>query len=369
MMTNTRSVISARARYGLGFLAVMALSCAVVWLEESSINFGDGSRRKEWAYMHRDPHDSWVRPVRGGSSSCARHSTRLPRIFPTIADHTTIADHNKTTASIQKIHILGERNSGTKYIGNLLRAAFGSRYSTASNGPKHELADFTTEYERNIPIYRFKHMFRHDLLNATEEAEVEKMTQTLWLLVVRNPCDWIDAMYRLPWHLCPQGKIDWCRRQSKVDRIGQTLRMSRKDFMQVNWTDWNEVKRLPLDRNVEDYSYHKIFALRTHKLRLMMQLIKLHPHNIQVVHLNDVAKRSEVFIQELVDTFGLELYPRFNTSFPRRSQVKTSICLPEKEWAIAQKEIDWELEAFFGFSQLDCRMCLDRRESPKALVL
>ena len=53
-----------------------------------------------------------------------------------------------------------------------------------------------------IPVLEFKHMFRHSLLSETEIDELKLHTDSLWILAVRSPCDWADAMFRKPWHLC-----------------------------------------------------------------------------------------------------------------------------------------------------------------------
>ena len=45
-------------------------------------------------------------------------------------------------------------------------------------------------FASGIPVLMHKHMFRHDLLNETELAEIEARTDILWILVVRSPCDW-----------------------------------------------------------------------------------------------------------------------------------------------------------------------------------
>lgn len=271
--------------------------------------------------------------------------------------NSSIAIPSMPLQPIQKIHILGERNSGTKYVGKLLRVAFSSRYSTP--GPKDELSQFTTEYERNIPVFKFKHMFRHDTLYSTELSQLKEMTNALWLLVVRNPCDWVDAMYRKPWHLCPPNKsIEWCANQTNIDLMDQTLGMTRKQFLQQEWSDWQEVRHQhKRDKMYYYLSYHNIFALRQHKLQFMLQLMELHPHNVQVVHLKDVSRRPDIFLIDLIRDFQLQVSPRLNVTARTNSKPKSSICLPAKEWAVAQQEIDWELEAQFGFTRLDCRLC------------
>lgn len=32
-------------------------------------------------------------------------------------------------------------------------------------------------------------------------------------------------------------------------------------------------------------------------------------------------------------------------------------CLSKDEWEIAQREIDWQMESYFGYTFLDCHLC------------
>jgi hypothetical protein len=52
------------------------------------------------------------------------------------------------------------------------------------------------KFSSGIPVLLHKHMFRHDLLNETELAEIKARTDILWVLVVRSPCDWYVVLLR-----------------------------------------------------------------------------------------------------------------------------------------------------------------------------
>lgn len=43
----------------------------------------------------------------------------------------------------------------------------------------------------------------------------------------------------------------------------------------------------------------------------------------------------------------------------------TTVCLTNHEWDAAQSNIDWRLEAEFGFSPFDCRMCYGYEKSTR----
>ena len=56
--------------------------------------------------------------------------------------------------------------------------------------PPNTMGSKLERFSSGIPVLLHKHMFRHDLLNETELAEIKARTDILWVLVVRSPCDW-----------------------------------------------------------------------------------------------------------------------------------------------------------------------------------
>ena len=76
---------------------------------------------------------------------------------------------------------LGERNSGTTFVSNTLAKAF---------DPTNSMGSTLEKFASGVPVLLHKHMFRHDLLNATEIEKIKARTDILWVLVVRSPCDW-----------------------------------------------------------------------------------------------------------------------------------------------------------------------------------
>lgn len=98
---------------------------------------------------------------------------------------------NKTN----RIHLLGERNSGTNYIESILKTSL----------LEEKYGNFSLKYPfaSGIPVLDFKHMWRHDLLDSKELKIIEENQDSLWLLVVRSPCSWADGMYRNPGTCAP----------------------------------------------------------------------------------------------------------------------------------------------------------------------
>lgn len=216
---------------------------------------------------------------------------------------TTNSHHHPPTnptppQSPTNIYILGERNSGTNYAASILKKAFvPPNKNNIIDDPSRSHEAFSSD----IPIFRHKHMFRHSLLNETEMQEISRRTDILWILVVRRPCDWAEAMKRLPWHMCNSTDIaSDCPGEKFIGfQHSKTLELySLAEFMQLEWGDWPESSNF---RNLsfvsKDFIYRNIFELRRHKLQLMKQIVDIVPRNVKIVRLHELELSPELMIQ------------------------------------------------------------------------
>ena len=133
-----------------------------------------------------------------------------------------------------EIYVLGERNSGTNYAAAVLRKAF---------DPPNEVDPTRTHeyFSSNIPILKHKHMFTHSLLNEEELAEISNRTDILWILAVRSPCEWAEAMKRLPWHMCyPNNITAECPRDKMIgfEHYEELKIYTLAEFFEMEWGDW-----------------------------------------------------------------------------------------------------------------------------------
>jgi hypothetical protein len=258
----------------------------------------------------------------------------------------TLSDFNRTMQRIRRIYLLGERNSGTNYIERILLNAFpeNRRPFVPRDNKKFPFAS-------HIPVFKFKHMMnRLYLLNATELEEIaQTVMNSLWLLIVRSPCDWVDAMYRTPWHLCPPN--DPLRCPGKYIGVNREAveNLTRAEFFRIRWQDYSD-----------DFGFENIFALRTFKLKIYAQLMSVIPQDrIKVTKMNDVEVSPERFVKDMVKQFDLNLRYGYQRQIPSHKQHST-LCLTEEEQELAWSSIDWDLEALFGFTRLDCHTCAQR---------
>jgi len=254
------------------------------------------------------------------------------------------------------IYVLGERNSGTNYAAGVLRKAF--------NTPNEVDSSRTHEYfSSDIPVLRHKHMLRHSLLDEAELSEISKRTDILWVLAVRSPCEWAEAMKRNPWHMCyPNNITSECPGAKFIgfEHKRHLTKYTLSEFFQMEWGDWPESTNF---RNLsfvteDNFIYRNLFQLRRHKLMLMKQIIDAVPRNVKIVRLHELERSPETFIKNLILEFNVTLK---ENHVPQRPSNKIHVekCLTYDEWEIAQREIDWRIESHFGYTFLDCHLCYD----------
>jgi len=235
---------------------------------------------------------------------------------------------------IKGFKVIGERNSGTNYMQGLLEGAF-------------------PNYTSNYPEGPFKHMFGHSLFQESYlKARNEIATDIIWVFMVRKPCDWADGMFRKPHHICPPTKPSDCKEliTGPVTGYGDLNGITREEFMNLPMYDSAELS------DGEVLAYSNIFKLRAHKLRKMKQIMDLFPHRSIIVDYEVVKKAPGVFIHDLVQQFNFTVDPTFNSG-GSSNRIHSAMCLNEKEWVIAQKNIDWSMEGLFGHHNLQCHQC------------
>lgn len=144
-------------------------------------------------------------------------------------------------------------------------------------------------------------MFRHSLLDETELSIISNRTDILWILAVRSPCEWAEAMKRNPWHVCYPNNIssecpgaEFIGFEHKSVLKNYTL----SEFFEMEWGDWPESTNF---RNLsfvgKQFIYPNIFQLRRHKLMLMKQIIDAVPRNVKIVRLHELERSPEIFVQ------------------------------------------------------------------------
>ena len=271
------------------------------------------------------------------------------------------------------IYLLGERNSGTTFVSNTLANGF---------EPPNTIGSDLEKFSSDVPVLLHKHMFRHDLLNQDEIDEIRGRDDILWIMVVRSPCDWAEGMFRKPYHFCSPKKPEMCGPKSDPKKkiwLNQNHMLGIKlleFFTTVEWSDWAESVPFLREGGEEsgdisiskvsayNYTYPNVWALRRHKLSIMKQIIDAVPRNVKFVRLKEFEKYPELLMQGIVNEFNMTVKENYEAQPPSQVSHSTA-CLTPEEWVAAQDQIDWKLEAEFGFSPFDCRMCYGYNKSKR----
>ena len=101
---------------------------------------------------------------------------------------------NQLLPPIQQISLIGERNSGTRWIYEHLTECFGRQITVKRR------------------LVRYKHWFQHDVIPDV------RVNGTLVIAQFRDPMLWVDGMRRKPRHAPMHCNLDW------------------KDFVKTPWT-------------------------------------------------------------------------------------------------------------------------------------
>ena len=352
---------------------------------------------------------------------------------------------------VSRIYLLGERNSGTNYVEEALFRAFRS-YSRWNSDTKIDLNQkkkqnvqeflrqgrnlpgkrprvkrkkLANPFSNDIPVFQSKHMFRQTLLNETEYQTLvqyfrghsnndnqPRSSRALFVLVVRSPCEWADAMRRKPWHLCPtqpfgaqqqnQGnnenmdeytEDELCHGSPYIMMQAQpeTQTMSLEDFARQPWKEWaihnihylnHHKQQAPQNDVVRPHTpghymppFDHIFQLRTFKLQLMAQVIQAAQEAVTsfrhemalpivLIHLRDFEAAPHRTIMEVSERHGLTLEPYYQPLSPTSHELHQYQCISPTmaEWIHgggSKMVVNWTLEQeHFGFvPSQECQPC------------
>lgn len=223
-------------------------------------------------------------------------------------------DYKSNNSDIHNFTILGERHSGTNYLQRLFTGD--DCWSTKS------------EYHAfDIPItwdFGFKHWFGFESKKIYEHGD-----NTLFICLVRDPFDWITAMYYLKHH------------------VPDTLSQSLLQFVTNEWWSTGKNHEIMVDRNyITNERYKNIFEMRKYKMHYILYMIPLICKNFVIMKYEDfLTNNTENFLNFISVTYGLKLIsnPPVNTYKPKNHKW----VLDNKELDVKQiisSNLDWNLE-------------------------
>ena len=213
---------------------------------------------------------------------------------------------------INNFHILAERNSGTNYIERLIPKAFDIPI-TFDFGPKH-------------------------FMGLSNEA-IAKSNDTLFLCLVRNPYDWLTALFNakhhVPFHMTTFEK-----------------------FLLSEWYSIHHSKGHPDygkermdDRYWMDNTRHKnICEMRSRKFKYLKHDITNLAKNRYHIRYEDLCNNISGVLTDMSYKFNLNLNKNYENPIK-----KPPYKIPKYHLNIINENIDWETESLFDY-EIDKRV-------------
>lgn len=252
-------------------------------------------------------------------------------LFSQVLEYGLDAKH-KGTAPIKSFQIFSARCSGSNYLEQLLKANLSIKHTTLF-GHKH----FSPWFSHPIDQLAYR-----PLCHYTFEGNEE----TLFVVIFRNPYDWVRSLRKKPWH-----SIQKLRNLPLGKFIRAPWRVQRDKTIeeQGHLVDLNPITGLP---------FKNVMRLRSAKARNMLQ-IKDRVANIYFINYEFLRDYPEEIIQEIATIFDLvPKSPFTNITYYKeckRMVYKKSQYPPiqMKDLLYINKHLDAELEEALGYRIID----------------
>ena len=255
-------------------------------------------------------------------------------------------------------------------VTNVLRSAFSGTNSTSQYG----IITTTTTIVRDGMT-----AWNHTLTSHELDDVVTNAHDSIWLLVVRSPCLWSDALIRRRGMECDireglRGPVE-AGKDGNVDDQGERRDewcmgrafASEADYYRMPWYDDDDMSKGTVRRRYDD-----IFDMRRRRLLLLKQVMDAMPRRIKVLRLGEFDLNPDVLVKDLIKEYGLVAIDNYAPASPRIDPIlgrrsgriddddDAHTCMEYPKWKEAMQRIDWNLEGYFGHNRLDsCRLCRD----------
>jgi hypothetical protein len=261
------------------------------------------------------------------------HQTFQPSSYvkqqPRAQFHILLADEDKPLLPPPtRVVVLGERESGVDVAVKVLSGAF------------------------DVEISRHKYIARQSLLNDNELEAITSQTDVLWVIVVRSPCEWAEAMLQLKRDVCQKNNILQNKRGSESCQWGEDS----YDFEWDGWQDTNAGEDMVATDIESSMTYQNVFEMRRHNLLITQQIVELVPRHVKIVRLGEFELNPNALIKDLEKEYQFKLRGVSHEAMVNTDSTP-SLCMGRAKWKEAQTLIDWEVEGYFGHHALDCHLC------------
>jgi hypothetical protein len=205
---------------------------------------------------------------------------------------------------IEQFTIYGERHSGTNFLEQCIKQQFGLSL---------------TYY------FGFKHWF-----GFTKPEVISYNRNILFIGIVRNPYDWLCAMYLAPHHVPLH---------------------TRHNFYKLLTNEWysedDKKKEILHDRNYKTKKrYKNIFELRKEKCYYLSQIMPVITGNYVLISYDSFLKNHFNYLNIIGRRFNLK-----NIGEPPSVIPKISAQFNHEQKTLIDSNLDWEIEESLGYFQ------------------
>lgn len=190
-------------------------------------------------------------------------------------------------------------------------------------GERHCGTNFLEEYVSkicSIPVtweYGWKHFF------IPYNDKILSSQNTLFIGIVRNPYDWLAAMYKKHYHINAESKsclIDFLK-TSPIESIG------------------------PKNNLIE--SHNNIFELRNSKNKYLLDIMPNICNNYLLINYEVLCDNIQLLNETIVDNFNIN-----NHTFISNTFQKTVYNLSDEEKTVINNNLNWNIENLLGYYKI-----------------
>lgn len=220
-------------------------------------------------------------------------------------------------------HLYGMRCSGTNYTTHLLRQNF----------PERDVC-FDISWKHFPP---WVHVDGVNYLEENGQKFLSMQKKYLFIVVVRNPFDWVRSFRVNPYHI-----------SRRVDRS------SLSSFIHAPWY----FDRCPDDQHPNGGCFKNVIALRTARLKNILSMCDL-MDNFYMVRYETIRDHPEEVLREIASLFSISMEETF-VPFTRMVRGRTGVTekpfsvtkydpVSEEDRAFILRYLDPDLERFLGY--------------------
>lgn len=210
---------------------------------------------------------------------------------------------------IKDFTIMAERHCGTNFIEKYMNKVYGLKNNT-EYGPKHFFG------------FNDKYILDHS-------------DNTIIIGIVRNPYDWLMAMYNKPWHM---RKCDG--HPNPMDTLEKLLTKKIRNF-------WKN-KEMSYDRHIKEHRLYKdIFELREDKHNYLLETLPKLAKNYILINYETLCNNIKLFTDNLNQNFSIKINHLDNSFIQKKYTIPDETTLNT-----INAKLIWKTENILGYYPL-----------------